>query len=92
MRGTHILSTTGEEEVRTPREIERARDTDKLSSAKEGTSQNTKRRCESKGHSLSVNHRGRNRSRIPREHERARNTHPLSTTEGGTSQNTRERE
>jgi hypothetical protein len=38
MRGTHFLSIIGEEEVRTPREIERARDTNKLLSAKEGIS------------------------------------------------------
>jgi hypothetical protein len=37
-RGTHFLLTIGEIEVRIPREIKSLRDTNKLLSAKKGTS------------------------------------------------------
>jgi hypothetical protein len=73
-----------EGQVRTPRETERARVTHFLSSADTETSQDTKRKLESEGHSLPVEPRQRDRS--GRESERARNTHFLSDVEWGKCQ------
>ena len=82
-----------EGQVRIPRGSERTRGTHLLSSADEGTCQNTmnKRGCE--GRLLPIKRRGEGHVRNPRESEKAKDTHSLSSAEGRSNQKTeRERE
>ena len=59
-----------------------------LETTEGGTSQDTEEKQVSKGHSLSRDHRERDKSGHRRKATKARGTHSLETTEVGTSQNT----
>ena len=70
-------------QVRTQKESDRARGTNKLETADKETSQDTERKRTSQGHSLTGDHRGGEQSRHGAQKEiKKRGAHPLEIAEG----------